>query len=373
MATRRNGAARRQFGSTEELPSGRWRVRYRVNGQEVSPGLMFATRADAANYLEAVRAEIDSGGRRSVRAGRRLFGDWAREYLATKVELAPRTAAGYQGMLKNHILPAFGDAPLNEISPLAIRRFLADLAANGHSAVHRRTIRMLFCQILQAAVTEGLIPNTPCLAVKPPRVHRPPPKYLTHDEVVRLLDALTPPWDLLVMTMVYGGLRYCEAAALRRSSCDIERSRLFVDESMVEVDGRVVFGPTKTHQHRFVSIPEFVRDRLAIRLLEIGSHPQTLVFTTRSGQPARYSHFRYREWVPATRAAGLAGITTHICRHTAATLLLAAGAAVKDVQMHLGHKDATITLNVYCAPFDGKRDELAARIDTAWRRARAGP
>ena len=64
------------------------------------------------------------------------------------------------------------------------------------------------------------------------------------------------------------------------------------------------------------------------------------------------------------------GIGTHIGRQTSATLLLEAGADVKDGQSHLGHRDATMTLNVYCAPYDGKLDELAARIDAAWRVAR---
>ncbi|HEX6507605.1 MAG TPA: tyrosine-type recombinase/integrase [Chloroflexota bacterium] len=66
----------------------------------------------------------------------------------------------------------------------------------------------------------------------------------------------------------------------------------------------------------------------------------------------------------------LEGIGTHIGRHTSATLLLEAGADVKDVQSHLGHRDATMTLKVYYAPYDGKLDELAARIDQAWRIAR---
>lgn len=44
------------------------RVRYRINGQVVCPGLTVTTRADADNYLEAIRAEIDAGARRNVRA-----------------------------------------------------------------------------------------------------------------------------------------------------------------------------------------------------------------------------------------------------------------------------------------------------------------
>jgi integrase len=117
-----------------------------------------------------------------------------------------------------------------------------------------------------------------------------------------------------------------------------------------------------------------VRDRLEEHLAhEVSPSEDALVFTSDRGGPVRYSNFRNRVWLPATRAAGLEGIGTHIGRHTSATLLLEAGADVKDVQSHLGHRDATMTLNVYCAPFDGKLDELAARIDSAWRTARGEP
>jgi hypothetical protein len=138
MAAQRRGAPRRQFGSIEQLPSGQWRVRYRVDGQSVSPGLTFATRAEAAAYLDAARAELDRPNRPNPRDGQRQFGDWATEYMATKVDLAPRTAAGYDSMLNNHILPAFATMAINTIRPLTIRRFLADLAENGLGPIHRR-------------------------------------------------------------------------------------------------------------------------------------------------------------------------------------------------------------------------------------------
>ena len=173
------------------------------------------------------------------------------------------------------------------------------------------------------------------------------------------------------MILVYGGLGWGEAVALRRGSCNLLRSRLLVTESLSEVNGVLHFGPTKTHQRRSVSLPSFVCERLREHLdSEVGTSDDSLVFTSDRGAPVRYSNFRNRVWLPATRAAGLEGIGTHIGRHTSATLLLEAGADVKGGQSHLGHRDATMTLNVYCAPYDGKLDELAARIDAAWRVAR---
>ncbi|HUR48562.1 MAG TPA: hypothetical protein VMY88_03395, partial [Acidimicrobiales bacterium] len=57
----RRPVTRRQFGTIDKLPSGRWGVRYRVDGKPVSPGLTFATRADAGAYLDSVRTDMDRG------------------------------------------------------------------------------------------------------------------------------------------------------------------------------------------------------------------------------------------------------------------------------------------------------------------------
>ena len=52
-------------------------------------------------------------------------------------------------------------------------------------------------------------------------------------------------------------------------------------------------------------------------------------------------------WMEATRRAGVEGTTIHDLRHTAASLLIAAGADVKAVQVILGHSTATMTMDLY--------------------------
>src|SRR5207237_10479660 len=139
---------------------------------------------------------------------------------------------------------------------------------------------------------------SPCARIAGPPLPQPEPDYLTAEEVDRLLAAAQPPWDALVMILVFGGLRWGEAAALRRSSCNLLRSRLLVTESLSEVNGVLHFGPTKTRQRRTVSLPPFVRDRLAQHLeTEVGADHEALVFTSSRGSPLRYSNFRNRVWL----------------------------------------------------------------------------
>jgi len=57
-------------------------------------------------------------------------------------------------------------------------------------------------------------------------------------------------------------------------------------------------------------------------------------------------------------------VTPHDLRATCASLLVDAGASVKDVQAHLGHKDITTTLNLYARVRPGRSTDLASRMDS---------
>ncbi|MEA3532068.1 MULTISPECIES: tyrosine-type recombinase/integrase [Nocardia] len=56
---------------------------------------------------------------------------------------------------------------------------------------------------------------------------------------------------------------------------------------------------------------------------------------------------------------GLDGMVPHGLRHTAASLAISAGANIKVVQKMLGHKTATLTLDLYGHLFDDDLDPVA--------------
>jgi integrase len=64
---------------------------------------------------------------------------------------------------------------------------------------------------------------------------------------------------------------------------------------------------------------------------------------------------------------GLKGLHPHALPHTAASLAIASGANVKVVQQMLGHKSATMTLDLYGHLFPDQLDEVADRLDAAAR------
>lgn len=199
--------------------------------------------------------------------------------------------------------------------------------------------------------------------VRLPRVVRRKKRFLSHGEVAQLAAAC-PPYENLIRVLAYAGLRWGEVAALRVNRVDLLRRRLEVDEAHTEVKGHVVTGTTKTHQRRSVPIPRFLADELAVHLA--GKSPEDLVFTSPEGGVLRNSNFRPRFFDPASAEAGLAGLTPHELRHTAASLAVQAGANVKVVQQMLGHASAAMTLDVYAGLFSDNLDEVADRLDQAF-------
>lgn len=62
------------------------------------------------------------------------------------------------------------------------------------------------------------------------------------------------------------------------------------------------------------------------------------------------------------KRAGIKKITLHGFRHTHCSLLLEAGATIKEVQYRLGHTAVQTTMNVYAHVSMKKREETAQKF-----------
>jgi integrase len=191
-------------------------------------------------------------------------------------------------------------------------------------------------------------------------------EFLTAHEVERLAAVIQQPYGALVHLLAYGGLRFGEAAALRRGRCDLERGRITVRESLADVSGTLSFGTTKTHQARNVVLPRFLVEELRKHFRDhVAPGADALVFTSATGQPIRYGNFYRRVWKPATEAIGRPYIGVHVLRHTCASLLIAQGAPIKAIQAQLGHRSAELTLDRYGHLYPDQVAALASRLDDA--------
>jgi integrase len=183
--------------------------------------------------------------------------------------------------------------------------------------------------------------------------------------VERLVDEMPRQYRALVLVGACAGLRWGEAAGLRRRDIDPLRSRIRVTSTAVQLRGRVTLDnePKTTRSKRSVPVARSVMRRVEQHLLEfVDSTADALVFTAAAGGPL------FRSWGravlrPAVLCAGLDDITFHGLRHSFVAIMVAAGCNVREVSEWAGSNSVAFTLARYGGLFEDSADAAVNRLD----------
>ena len=62
--------------------------------------------------------------------------EWAPIWLESKVDLRPTSRARLEGLLRAHILPRFGQYPLNRVANSDLRNWVAQMVSEGLQPGH---------------------------------------------------------------------------------------------------------------------------------------------------------------------------------------------------------------------------------------------
>ncbi len=348
----------------------RYRVRYRDPGGKTREK-WFRRRVDADRFAATTEADMVRGQWIDPALSRVTLADWAEEWLAGKSHRKPKTFAGYESLLRVHVLPTFGQRELRQIRTNSVKQWLGQLQETGLSASRIRQAFQVLNSCMEAAVEDDRIAKNPARAA---RGSVPSPEnremlYLTHEQVQSLAAALPGQWRTLTLTLAYSGIRWGEAAALRRRHCLLLENKLHIMESLSEVGGKLHFGPPKSNKPRWVVIPGFLTEMLAKHLHgQPDGSADAFVFTSATGMPLRHSNFYSRVWRPAVKNAGLpAKLRIHDLRHSAAAFMIDEGAHLELVRQQLGHSSITVTQK-YAHLYPSATEDLAARLDDRYRR-----
>jgi integrase len=136
-----------------------------------------------------------------------------------------------------------------------------------------------------------------------------------------------------------------------------------VVESLTEIGGSVVVGPTKTGRVRTVTVARFLAEMIGEHMGQFSS--EEYVFTAAGGGPVRHRNFTRRHFKPVVEATeGLPdGLRWHDLRHTCAALLIANGRHLEEAKDYLGHSSIRVTSDRYGHLFPKARVELADALD----------
>jgi integrase len=356
---------RRRFGQVRKLPSGRWQASAPLQGGgHINAPATFKTKTAADQWLGQFETDRNRGKWVDHRLGRGTVEDWAQRWFSSTSHLKPKTRAGYESLIGSRIVPALGTVPLGELRPITVQEWVAGMTANGLSPSRVRQAFGVLRQMLDAAERNGMIGANPCRGISLPRLPEPEPVILTPAQVANLAAAAAPPYGLMVRLLAYGGMRIGECIALRRSCVDEVGRRLVIRESVTEVNGKPVWGPTKTHATRNVALPASLFDALTAHLAEnVPAAPNALIFPDSTGGTLHYSNFLRRVWKPAAKAAGLADVTPKGLRSSCASWIVDSGGSIMDAGAQLGHAKSTVTTRHYARAITGRDTVLAERLD----------
>ncbi|MHB1173269.1 MAG: tyrosine-type recombinase/integrase [Lacisediminihabitans sp.] len=227
---------------------------------------------------------------------------------------------------------------------------------------------------LQMAVKDGRLAANPAHGINLPKVSKASKRYLSHQQVRELADAVDGlgrgiylgqqnGYGLLVRVLAYCGLRWGEASGLRVEDIDFVRGQLEVQHTVVKIDGIQLDGVPKDYESRSIPVPPSILDEL--KILVEGKKAGSPAFAAARGGWLRGRVFRHGWLNEAAEQVAVKRLAPHELRHTAASLAISAGANVKAVQRMLGHASAAVTLDVYSDLFDSDLDAVSVALDQA--------
>lgn len=259
-------------------------------------------------------------------------------YLAVEKGLAVNTLDSYRRDLQR--LLAFagtrekGYSTLDRADLLDYVRELRQAGLDAKTvARHLVTVRNLY----KFLILDGHVQHDPTINIETPKAWQTLPKFLTKEEVERLLDAPNDSEigrrDRAMLQMLYAtGVRVSELISLKFADVNLDAG-LLTCFGKGSKERNVPFG--KVAQ-------ETLKDYLPVRTKFLKGKSSPYLFVNQQGSMITRQQF-WRTIVEYGEQAGIGHITPHMLRHTFATHLLEHGADLRSVQMMLGHSDVSTT------------------------------
>lgn len=271
----------------------------------------------------------------------------------------PSALRGYEAVMTLRVLPELGDRQVATLRRVELQDYVDRLVAKGMNASTVHSCVTPLRTVFRRAVQRDELVMNPAHGLQLPAVEKTVKRIASPAEGAALLAALPEQDRAVWATAMYAGLRCGELQALRWENIDLQASKIRVEHGW---DARAgLIAPKSVEGRRTVPIASVLREYLIAHRLRSGRFAG-FVFGRSADRPFDPGKLRDRAKVAWTDA-DLEPIGLHACRHTYASLMIAAGVNAKALSVYMGHANIKITLDTYGHLMPGNEDEAAGMLD----------
>ena len=295
-----------------------------------------------------------------------LFADYMEKWLdIIKSSVAVPTFASYSTTVKKIVAPYFREkeVTLKNLTAKDIQEFyLSELERVSPSSVIHYHANIH--KALKYAVKIDLIDVNPADKVERPKKDRYVGSFYDADEVNALFEAAKgSKLEFPILFGAFYGLRRSEAIGLKWDAIDFDQNTITIRHTVTscDLDGKrvlVASDTTKTKSSmRTLPLVPFMRERLLTQKEEQQENRRLCgrsyikeyleyVCVNEIGDLIK-PHYVTESFPKLLKTNGMRQIRYHDLRHSCASLLLANGVPMKQIQEWLGHSDFSTTANIY--------------------------
>lgn len=379
-----------------------YRVRVWSNGEGREIKKTFKTFAEAKTWADDARVAIRQGMMRAPTpiTLRQVAAEWLDLARAGKLvsrskrPYKPSTIRGYERALRLRLLPELGDVRLSDLRRGEVQVFVDTMLADELAPSTILNTLDPLRSIFRWAIKRDLVALDPTDLLELPESLGGRERIASPAEAKRLLAVLPDLERALWATAFYAGLRRGELRALRWCHVDFgatdRQGVIRVERSWDDVEGEIDV-KTKAGRRKVPLLGELKRELTEHGLRvsgdgEVVLGSDALVFGDGAApfQPTTVRRRAIAAWeranaeaIEAAREEGrllpeqelLRPIGLHEGRHTFASILIAAGANAKAVQVAVGHSSIQTTYDIYGHLMPGNESETAALVDAYLERS----
>ena len=265
---------------------------------------------------------------------------------------------------------------LKDLKPIHIHNYYVSLYNRGLSPNTVLHYHANIRKALQTAVKLDLIPSNPADRVERPKKEKFIGKFYSNKELNQLFDVIKgDPIEVIILLTSFYGLRRSEAMGLKWSSFNFEENTFSIKHKVIEtiVDNQrvILLKDTVKNKSSFRTLPLVpeIKEKLLKHKEEIDKNRDIY---------KKYYNTKYLDYLAVKpdgniirpdyvskhfedilKANGLRKIRFHDLRHSCASLLLARGVSMKEIQEWLGHSNYSTTANYYAHLENESKQKLA--------------